>query len=119
MADLVERARLGSAVAPGDDAAFAAALARLLDDDEAYAEVAGRVRELAPALRWSECAAPLIRFCLEPPEHPGRRVPRGALARATYGQYPDVLAGLREQGGLGAVARRLPRHVARALRHRD
>ncbi len=46
-------------------------------------------------------------------------MPRGALARATYGQYPDVLAGLREQGGLGAVARRLPRHVARALRHRD
>ena len=117
--DLVERERLGSAVAPGDDAAFAAALARLLDDDEAYAAAAGRVRELAPALRWSECAAPLIRFCLEPPEHPGRRVPRGALARATYGQYPDVLAGLREQGGLGAVARRLPRHVARALRHRD
>ena len=49
---------------------------------------------------------------------PPRRPPRGALARATYGQYPDVLAALREHGGPGEAARALPRHLARLLRHR-
>jgi hypothetical protein len=43
---------------------------------------------------------------------------RGALARATFGQYPDVLAGLREHDGFLKAARAVPRHLARALRHR-
>ena len=116
--DLVERRGLGSAVAPGDDEAFATALAGLLDDGERHAAATRRVRELAPSLQWSECARPLVRFCLQPDRHPRRRPPRGALARATFGQYPDVLASLREHGGLGEAARALPRHLARALRHR-
>jgi hypothetical protein len=76
------------------------------------------VREIAPSLRWSECARPLVRFCLEHERIPPRRVPRGALLRATYGQYPDVLAALREHGGPGEAVRALPRHLARLLRHR-
>ena len=116
--DLVERRDLGRVVAPGDDAGFAAALAELLDDRAAYDAASRRVRELAPSLRWSECARPLIRFCLDHETLPQRRVPRGTLARATYGQYPDVLAALREHGGLGEAARGLPRHLARILRHR-
>jgi hypothetical protein len=102
----------------GDDEAFAAAVAALLDDPAAYDAAAGRVRELAPSLRWSECAAPLVRFCAEHAARPPRRPPRGALMRATYGQYPDVLAALRERGGLAEAARALPRHVGRVLRHR-
>jgi glycosyltransferase involved in cell wall biosynthesis len=116
--DLVERRGLGRAVQPGDDEEFAAALAGLLGNPAAYDAAAGRVRELAPSLRWSACARPLIRFCLEHERRPRRRPPRGALARATYGQYPDVLAALREHGGLGEAARSLPRHVGRLLRHR-
>jgi hypothetical protein len=90
----------------------------LLDDGDHYAQVCRRVGELAPALRWSECARPLVDFCRAPDRHPRRRPPRGALARATFGQYPDLLASLREHGGLGEAARALPRHVARVLRHR-
>ncbi len=116
--DLVERRGLGSVVRPDDDEAFAAAVAELLDDGEHYAQVCRRVGELAPALRWSECARPLVEFCRAPDRHPRRRPPRGALARATFGQYPDLLASLREHGGLGEAARALPRHVARVLRHR-
>jgi hypothetical protein len=63
-------------------------------------------------------ARPLVRFCRELESRPAREPSRSALARATYGQYPDILSDLRERGGLGAVARRVPHHVARLLRHR-
>jgi glycosyltransferase involved in cell wall biosynthesis len=116
--DLVDRRGLGRAVAPGDDGAFAAACAELLDDPAAYAAAAGRVRELSPSLRWSEVARPLVRFCVEAETRAPRQPARSALARATYGQYPDILSDLRGRGGLGAVARRVPEHVARLLRHR-
>jgi glycosyltransferase involved in cell wall biosynthesis len=118
MGDLVERRGLGRAVPPGDEEAFAAALAELLDDGELRAATSRRVREIAPALRWSECARPLIEFCLDPGARPHRRPPRGTVARATLGQYRDVLGALREHGGAGEAARALMRHVGRALRHR-
>ena len=118
MGDLVDRRGLGSAVASGDDETFAAAVANLLDDAERRVAVRGRVRELAPAFRWSKCARPLVTFCSAPDARPRRRPPRGALARATFGQYPEVLASLREHGGLAEAARAVPRHVARTLRHR-
>jgi glycosyltransferase involved in cell wall biosynthesis len=116
--DLVDRRGLGRAVAPGDDEDFALACAQLLDDPAAHAAATRRVRELAPSLRWSEVARPLVRFCRELESRPAREPARSALARATYGQYPDILADLRDRGGLGAVARRVPQHVARLLRHR-
>jgi glycosyltransferase involved in cell wall biosynthesis len=116
--DLVDRRGLGRAVEPGDAEGFALACAGLLDDRDTYDEAARRVRELAPSLRWSEVAQPLVRFCRELDSRPPRRAARSALARATYGQYPDILADLRERGGLGAVVRRVPEHVARVLRHR-
>jgi glycosyltransferase involved in cell wall biosynthesis len=116
--DLVDRRGLGRAVAPGDDEDFALACAQLLDDPAAHEAAARRVRELAPTMRWSEVARPLVRFCRELDSRPARSPARSALARATYGQYPDILSDLRERGGLGEVARRVPHHVARMLRHR-
>jgi glycosyltransferase involved in cell wall biosynthesis len=116
--DLVDRRALGRAVAPEDDEAFAAACAELLDYPQRYEAAAENVRQLAPSLHWSEVARPLVRFCAEAGARPARRPARSALARATYGQYPDILADMRERGGLGAVARRVPHHVARLLRHR-
>ncbi|MBN1530594.1 MAG: glycosyltransferase [Thermoleophilaceae bacterium] len=116
--DLVHARGLGTAVAPEDDAGFAAACAALLDDPAAYSAARARVEEAAAGFRWSEAARPLIDFCLNLDGRPARRAPFGPLARATYGQYPDILADLHERGGLAEVARRVPRHAARVLRHR-
>jgi glycosyltransferase involved in cell wall biosynthesis len=115
--ELVELRGLGRAVAPGDDAAFAAACATLLTDVEARRRVAERVREEAKGMRWSRVAEPLVRFCVEAAGRPPRRPARAALVRATYGQYPAILADARERGGLRELARRVPRHVARLVRH--
>jgi glycosyltransferase involved in cell wall biosynthesis len=116
--DLVELRGLGRAVAPGDDEAFAAACGQLLDDRGAHAAAVDRVHEIAASLRWSEVARPLVQFCVEQRSRPPRRPPRLALARATYGQYPDILADARDRGGLAEAARRVPRHLARVFRHR-
>jgi glycosyltransferase involved in cell wall biosynthesis len=116
--DLVDRRRLGYAVAPGDDETFALRCAALLDRPDTYEETAERVRELAPSMRWREVARPLVNFCRDLQHRPPRSPAQGALARATFGQYPDILSDLRDRGGFGAVARRVPEHVARLLRHR-
>jgi glycosyltransferase involved in cell wall biosynthesis len=116
--ELVERRGLGRAVMPEDDEGFAAACAALLDDPEAYHTAAGRIAELTPSLRWREVARPLVEFCVEHRSRPARRPARGALARATYGQYPDILVELRARGGLAEVLRRMRSHAARVLRHR-
>ena len=116
--DLVEVRGLGRAVAPGDDEAFAAACRRFLVDRAARAAAVDRVRDLAASLTWSEVSRPLVEFCAEHRSRPLRRAPRFTLARATYGQYPDILADARDRGGLTEAARRVPRHVARLFRHR-
>jgi glycosyltransferase involved in cell wall biosynthesis len=116
--DMVERRSLGRAVPPGDDEAFAAALAELLDDPGRAEAVSARVQELAPSLRWEECARPLVEFCLHADDRPARRPPRGTVARATFGQYRDVLADLLEHRGAAEAARALPRHIGRVFRHR-
>jgi glycosyltransferase involved in cell wall biosynthesis len=116
--ELVERHGLGAAVAPEDDEAYAAACAGLLEDRAAHAAAAERVRALAPSLRWPQVARPLVEFCVEHAERPRRRVPPAALARATYGQYLDVLSEAREHHGVAETARRMGRHVTRVVRHR-
>jgi glycosyltransferase involved in cell wall biosynthesis len=116
--ELVRRHGLGQTVPAGDDEAFATACAALIGDRERYDAVAGRVRDLAPSLSWSMVAEPLVRFCVEHEDRPPRRAAQSALARATFGQYPAILADAREQGGLGEIARRVPRHFSRLMRHR-
>lgn len=116
--ELVERRGLGRAVTPEDDEAYAAACAELLEDADAYAATAQRVREVAPSMRWPEVARPLVEFCVEHETRPRRRVPPAALARATYGQYLDVLSDARRHAGVAETARRMSRHVTRVVRHR-
>jgi glycosyltransferase involved in cell wall biosynthesis len=117
MADLVERRRLGATVDFEDDRAFAAACAALLDDADRMADTAQRVRELAPSFRWDEAARPLVDFCREHRERPLPRRHPTAVAMATYGQYPAILANEILTEGPAEVARRIARNVARAVRH--
>jgi hypothetical protein len=117
MADLVERRRLGGTVDFEDDEAFAAACAELLDDSKRMAATAARVRELAPSFRWDEAARPLVDFCREHRERPLPRRHPTAVAMATYGQYPAILANEVLTEGPLPVARRVARNLARALRY--
>ncbi len=114
--DLVDRRGLGAAVAPDDVDGFASACARLLDSrGPTRRRDAGRGARAVAALDRGRAAAG--QFCPEQGERPARQPAHSALARATYGQYPDILADLRDRGGLGRSPR-VPHHVARVLRHR-
>jgi glycosyltransferase involved in cell wall biosynthesis len=117
MADLAERQELGRTVDPDDSEAFAAACAALLDDPELLARTAARVRAVAPSFRWSEAAQPLVEFCLDHRQRPVPRRHRAAVAMATYGQYPAILADQLLTEGPTEVTKRIARNVTRALRH--
>jgi Glycosyl transferases group 1 len=117
MADLADRRGLGATVDPGDVDGFAAACAELLDDRARMDATARRVAETAPAFHWDQAARPLVDFCLHHRERPAPRRHPMAIAMATYGQYPAILADTIATEGPGGVARRLARNAARALRH--
>lgn len=117
MADLVERRGLGATVDPEDCDGFAAACARLLDDPDQRALTGERVRAVAPSFRWSEAARPLVDYCLNHRTRPAPQRHRSAVAMATYGQYPGILADAVATEGPVAVARRIARNLGRALRH--
>jgi glycosyltransferase involved in cell wall biosynthesis len=117
MADLAEREGLGETVEPEDDAGFAAACTRLLDDPARLTAVAERVRALAPSFTWEQAAQPLVDYCLGYRDRPAAHRHPAVVARATYGQYPGIMADQVVSEGPGAVARRVGRNLARALRH--
>jgi glycosyltransferase involved in cell wall biosynthesis len=117
MAELAERRNLGITVDAEDDESFARACAELLDDGERREATAARVREEAASFRWQHAARPLIEFCVNHRDRPARDVGRAAVARATYGQVPAIVAdAVRTTGPLG-LARRFSRQIARVLRH--
>jgi glycosyltransferase involved in cell wall biosynthesis len=117
MAELVERRELGATVDPEDAEGFAAACAELLDDRRKREETARRVEAVAPSYRWEEAARPLVDFCLNHRERPRPRRDPMAIAMATYGQYPGILADVVVSEGPAGAVRRLVRNGARALRH--
>jgi glycosyltransferase involved in cell wall biosynthesis len=117
MAELVERRGLGETVDPEDSDGFAAACAELLDDRELHARTARRARDVARSFRWDEAAGPLVDYCLHHRERPVPHRHPAAIAMATYGQYPGILAHLIATEGPTEAARRLVRNIARALRH--
>jgi glycosyltransferase involved in cell wall biosynthesis len=112
LAELIEREQLGMTVAPGDVEAYAEACARLLGPDGADARA--RVAAVAPDLRWSALAAPLIEWCASPP--PRRRVRRDVVRRAALTQYRWALAETLREDGVSAAARRVGRRLRRAVR---
>ena len=66
VAELVERESLGLTVPPGDPAALAAAIARLLDDEPLAARCRTNLARVAPEFHWSRVAEPLVRYCHAP-----------------------------------------------------
>jgi hypothetical protein len=115
LADLVAGRDLGVTVAPGDDAAFAAACARLLGPDGALA------RERAAGLRaessWERAAAPLAAWCEAAPNRPRarRRGARARVRRATLAQLAAALPEFLAEEGPRATAARVGRRVRRSF----
>jgi glycosyltransferase involved in cell wall biosynthesis len=115
LGDLVERHGLGRVVDPGDAEGFAGACAALLDDAGERRAARRAIEQIAPSLRWSEVAGPLIDWCSRAPALPARRVPGRVLRRALRGQYLRILPETARTKGVGAAARQVGRRVRRAL----
>lgn len=91
LADLVERDDLGAVAAPGDEAALATALERVLDRGrDAYAEPLAAAAE---RFRWPRVAAPLVDYALGDDTAP--RLGRGSLARPGQRLRARVTRGVR------------------------
>jgi len=87
-AQLVETRGLGLTVPPGDAAALAAAMARLMDDTRLRADCQENLRSVARELTWDRVVEPLRRFCADPrvaaDRAPAARAVRDRL-RGSYG----------------------------------
>jgi glycosyltransferase involved in cell wall biosynthesis len=116
LAELVERDHLGALADPGDVAGFAAACERMLGPDGAAARE--RIAALAPSLRWSEVAAPLVAWCESAPSRPRRPVRRATVRRAAVAQYRWALPETLGAEGPAAAVRRVGRRLRRAVRLR-
>lgn len=115
LGDLVGRRGLGRAVAPGDAEGFAAACAALLDDAEERSAARRAIADVAPSLRWSEVARPLVDWCGRAPSLPPRRTSGRVLRRVVRGQYLRILPETARTRGVRAAVRQAGRRVRRAL----
>lgn len=113
LGELIQQRGLGATPPPGDPEAFAAACARLLDDDALREHTRAAVVAAATELRWSQVARPLIDWCLDPP--PSARRPGAALA-TTAGQQALIAADLADRLGPREVARRAGWAASRTAR---
>jgi hypothetical protein len=78
-AALVAERRLGEVVPPGDVAALASAIERLLDNRNEHAQCRERLLDVAEEFRWARVVQPLMRFCDAPRLAPDRDSPRRAV----------------------------------------
>ncbi len=69
-AEVIRREELGVVVPAGDVEAVEEGLARLLTEDAFAAACRENVRRVTPALTWSACLEPLVRFCRDPRRAP-------------------------------------------------
>ena len=126
--DLVAREDLGAAVPPEDVDALAAALTRLLTDEEAAAAASQRARAVAQEFTWQRSLAPLLQFVRTPTRAPDIARLLGdhevAAARSFRALPPksrlkdDVELAKRylSEGGAREVVRRATGRVARIAR---
>jgi glycosyltransferase involved in cell wall biosynthesis len=113
LGDHVQAARLGRAVPPGDDAAFAAACAELLADGEAER---ANVRAAAEALRWDRVVAPLLDFCVRGTKRTPNRHRARQIRIATIGQYAPIAMETLRTDGPANLTRKLAANARRALK---
>lgn len=105
----------GGGVPVGDAAAFADAVARVIDAGPARDAAVARAEALRAELSWERCAAPLLAFVDTCATTQPRRRDLAAVARTTLAQYPGTLARTVRDEGAGTAARRVARNAARLV----
>ncbi|MDQ2791112.1 MAG: glycosyltransferase [Actinomycetota bacterium] len=111
-AELVAAEELGVVVPAQDPAALAAALQRVLYDDDFSAGCRDRIAAVAQRFTWETVLAPLVEFCRHPRPAPDRL--RGTLLTAPH-RRTGMTAGLRRDAALARtyLATGGPSEVAR------
>jgi glycosyltransferase involved in cell wall biosynthesis len=104
LAELIDAEGLGLTVPPGDPAALADAIGRLLDDPAAAAAARAAARRVAADFTWTTVLRPLVEFCAAP-----RRAPDLL--------DPDLVG--RMAPGIGIISRRPKGVRANAALARD
>jgi hypothetical protein len=122
LAELIDGRGLGLTVAPGDVDELAAAIERLVTNQELFSSCRANIESVAPEIRWSAVSAPLVEFCRAPRRAPDladpvaakRLGPRTRLAPRT-GWRRDVHIGVRyvQEGGVRLLVERLISRVMR------
>ena len=115
--ELVDRRGLGRAVAPGGRRGLRRCLGDLLDDRGTPRGRRERVAAFAPSLRWSECARPLVDFCLDRGAALAAPAARPWRARRTA-STPTCWPTCASAAAWARPARGMLRHLRRAGRHR-
>ena len=69
LADRIAKDPLGEAIVPGDHAAMAKAILRLVEDQEFYDECVSNMAAMKEELRWERVLEPLIEFCRSDEEY--------------------------------------------------
>jgi hypothetical protein len=83
----VEELGLGVAVPPGDPAALADAIRRLLEEPERRRAAVEHLGALAGELQWPRVTAPLARFCANPWHAPDRAEAVAGVHARLAGKY--------------------------------
>ncbi len=121
LTDRIAEAGAGTAVPPGDEEAFAAALLEYAGSTQRRQHAVDRARELATRYAWAAVAAPLVEFCRAPRRSPDLVLP--ATERALLGIWEPMrrslfrrLLVLWQEGGAGLLRQRVLARISRSRR---
>ena len=90
--ELVTRYGLGEVVSPGDDAAVAQAIVRLLDTADLRETYSERFDQVRPQFTWESVCEPIARFCAQPHLAPDRTAGAISLEEGSDKAVEDLIA---------------------------
>lgn len=116
LSQLVEEKTLGLTVDPGDVEGFAAAITRMIEDEDLARECKLNVGKLRPELAWGQTIRPLDRFCSRPRRAADNMSRSGVRKTSPLRRLTGRMALAWEEGGPSLVVSRAAGYVSRAIR---